>query len=463
VVRSVLAGSGCPYRPGRGKLRVIRTHYEILGVLPTASAPELKTAYRRLLRQAHPDMGGSAALLDLVNEAYNTLKDPSQRARYDAALRQGAKTTASGSTDPRPPPPRTPPPPRAGKSAPQPPPGTPFTRPASHGGAATGSRQDGFGSTGPHDEVPRSRSGRVPQWVIDEAQGRPSQHAVPWRGAYPSTQAKQPRRHGGRRWSRGLTSALIVLAITGVAVWLQASGTLKPRVSTALTSRPANWPKPGVGEALQPLGAPAPLVASSSSYRFLAHQTDGTTPVSYDPCRPIHYVIRQQGEPAGGNQIVTNAVLRVSQATGLRFVYDGATSEVPFRRRPSYQPNRYGDRWAPVLISWVTPNENPDMASAVTGEGGSAAFGFPGGPSAYVTGAVELDAGKLAGELKRPGGKQVVRAVVLHELGHLVGLDHVSAANQLMYPQIQPGVTDFGAGDLTGLAALGRGTCMPDL
>jgi len=64
-------------------LRGIRTHYEILGVSATASAQELKTAYRRLLRQAHPDLGGSAALLDLVNEAYDTLKDPSQRARCD--------------------------------------------------------------------------------------------------------------------------------------------------------------------------------------------------------------------------------------------------------------------------------------------------------------------------------------------------------------------------------------------
>ena len=48
-------------------------------------------------------------------------------------------------------------------------------------------------------------------------------------------------------------------------------------------------------------------------------------------------------------------------------------------------------------------------------------------------------------------------------LRHLVGLDHVTAASQLMYPQSQPGVTDFGAGDLTGLAAVGRGACLSDL
>jgi len=446
-------------------LRGISTHYEILGVSATASAQELKTAHRRLLRQAHPDMGGSAALLDLVNEAYDTLKDPSQRARYDATLRQGAKTTASGSTDRRPPPPPAPRPPPRADNPPQPD-GRPFARPASPRGAARGTRpdtKDGFGSKRPLDDVPRSRSGRVPQWVIDEAQGRPSQHEVPRRGAYRSGQTEQSRRHLWRRWSKGFIWAFVVLFIVGAAAWLKAGGTLKPRASDALASRPANWPTAGVGESDHPLGVPAPLVAANASYRFLAHQADGTTPVAYDPCRPIHYVIRQQGEPAGGDQIVGDAILRVSQATGLRFVYDGATSEAPSRQRLPFQPQRYGDRWAPVLIAWITPKTNPDFAADVTGEGGSASVGLPNGPNAYVTGSVELDAVQIASILQRTDGHQVVRAVVLHELGNLVGLGNVTAVNQLMNPQIHTGVTDFGAGDLTGLAALGKGTCLPDL
>ncbi len=315
----------------------------------------------------------------------------------------------------------------------------------------------------PLDDVPRSHSGRVPQWVLDEAQGRASQHAVPWRGDYASGQAKRSHRHGRRRWSTGFTSTLIVLAIIGAAAWLQADGTLTPWLRDALTSRPANWPTPGHEESAHPLGVPAPVAAVSDSYGFLAHQADGTTPVVYDPCRPIHYVIRAQGEPVGGAQIVTDAVLRISRATGLRFVYDGATSEAPSRQRSPYQPERYGDRWAPVLISWATPSENPDFAAGLLGQGGSSPVGLPHQPSAYVTGAVVLDPGKLARILQWPNGNQVVRAIVLHELGHLVGLDHVTSASQLMYPQSQPGVTDFGAGDLTGLAALGKGSCLPDL
>lgn len=74
---------------------------------------------------------------------------------------------------------------------------------------------------------------------------------------------------------------------------------------------------------------------------------------------------------------------------------------------------------------------------------------------------MELDAAKLGSLLQRPNGDQLVRAVVPHELGHLVGLAHVNSPSQLMYPQAQLGVTDFGAGDLTGLAALGKGVCLP--
>jgi predicted Zn-dependent protease len=116
-----------------------------------------------------------------------------------------------------------------------------------------------------------------------------------------------------------------------------------------------------------------------------------------------------------------------------------------------------------VLISWVTAKENPDFAADVAGLGGSAVAGLSDRPSAYVTGSVELDSRQLASILNRPDGHKVVSAVVLHELGHLVGLDHVATASQLMYPETRPSVTDFGAGDLTGLAALGRGTCLPEL
>ncbi len=52
---------------------------------------------------------------------------------------------------------------------------------------------------------------------------------------------------------------------------------------------------------------------------------------------------------------------------------------------------------------------------------------------------------------------------MLHELGHLVGLDHVDDDSQLLHPETVPGVTDYAAGDLTGLSRLGQGPCVPEL
>ena len=76
---------------------------------------------------------------------------------------------------------------------------------------------------------------------------------------------------------------------------------------------------------------------------------------------------------------------------------------------------------------------------------------------------MSLDAGTLPELLTRRDGPALVRSIVLHELGHLAGLGHVEDAGQLLYPKAQEEITDYAAGDLTGLARLGSGPCVPDL
>jgi molecular chaperone DnaJ len=72
-----------------------RDYYEVLGVGKNASADEIKKAFRRAAVQHHPDRGGDEEKFKEVNEAYEILKDPSKRQRYDQFGHAGVGSGAS--------------------------------------------------------------------------------------------------------------------------------------------------------------------------------------------------------------------------------------------------------------------------------------------------------------------------------------------------------------------------------
>ena len=58
-------------------------HYQTLGVERTASAEDIKRAYRKLAGQHHPDRGGDTAKFQTIQAAYDVLGDPGKRQQYD--------------------------------------------------------------------------------------------------------------------------------------------------------------------------------------------------------------------------------------------------------------------------------------------------------------------------------------------------------------------------------------------
>ena len=123
------------------------------------------------------------------------------------------------------------------------------------------------------------------------------------------------------------------------------------------------------------------------------------------------------------------AVARIREVTGLQFVSRGATDESTVADREMFQPDRYGRRWAGA-IAWETEEQNPALAGDVVGEAGRCRR-----PS--VTGAGLPQRHRVAGrpparrDPPRARRPQVARSIVLHELGHLVGLAHVDDEQQV--------------------------------
>jgi hypothetical protein len=254
--------------------------------------------------------------------------------------------------------------------------------------------------------------------------GRPD-HAVPPRPDLAWTTL--PPTVGPRRRRRGL--AAVVAVITALAV-LGSLGL--------------------VGGVVADLSRPK---GSSDEYKFLA--TVGGHPVRWNPCDPIHYVVNLDEAPPGSLSDVQEAIRRVSVDTGITFVFDGSTQEIPQKDRSAYIPSEYGQRWAPVVIAWAAQSQTDipfhdgeDQFAAV-----SRPLAPPDGTPQFVSGWVVIN----AADRNPPGwvSSAYQGPTILHELGHIMGLDHVTSKAELMEPS-GGYVTDFGPGDRQGLELLGR-------
>lgn len=80
-------------------------YYQILGIGTGASADEIKSGYRRMVRQWHPDVCKEPNATDVflsIQKAYEILNNPKKKGRYDAGLRLSVSTEPVEKKEPEP-------------------------------------------------------------------------------------------------------------------------------------------------------------------------------------------------------------------------------------------------------------------------------------------------------------------------------------------------------------------------
>lgn len=196
--------------------------------------------------------------------------------------------------------------------------------------------------------------------------------------------------------------------------------------------------------------------SGDGSYAFRGHQPgDPGTPVTFSSCKPVRVEINLDGvtRPEVMKRLILSAMGEVSAASGLQLQFVGQTSRRP--RWPDPTLTLEGGAW-PVLVAFADANELPRMHGAVGL--GSGTVITDGHVHSYATGTVALETDYFNGLHDRYRGLAHGRATVMHELGHVLGLDHVRDGGEVMNGKGH-GTTELGPGDRRGLALLGKGPC----
>lgn len=197
------------------------------------------------------------------------------------------------------------------------------------------------------------------------------------------------------------------------------------------------------------------LQTAGQAGEFAAYSRNGLKYFGWRPCDSITYAVNTERATTVQIDAMNTAIQQVEAASGFDFILLGDVNGS--LNKDSIDANVPGVGQAMAVIAFSDSTATPILGGNVIGIGG---IGAGSGDAVEKDGLLAwiVRGGFALADIDDVTDPSDITATFTHELGHMIGLDHVNAGGELMRPVLTD-QNSYGNGDKNGLYNIGQPQC----